>query len=200
MVMSRTTLATALLALLPLTACATGGYSHGQLDTFRASVRTVALLPFQFGAAAPDSVAEPVRDALRQRTWQALDEARGRFTTTFQPLALTDSLLASAGVSAESVSRRTHTELARVLGVDAVIRGAITEFVDPAGGARVVAFMLGDGDSGDSRMRCTFTLFDARTGALLWQLDSKASTLFRGGIFTIEWSGSEVAAHYPFRR
>jgi hypothetical protein len=204
--MSRITIRSLLLACVVLAgSCAGGGYRHPRLAELGPSVMTVAIVPFHYGASGLDSVdARIVTEAVRDGAYAALADGHNqkRYTTTLQSLAATDSLLARAGIEPVAVTRRTHAELGRIMGVDAILRGTITEYADPGFGMRVAAGLLGgDPAAAEGRVKCTYTLFDVRTGELLWSLiDDTGAGMLRGGRSALQKAGGSLADAFPMRR
>jgi hypothetical protein len=182
-----------------------GGYQHPRLASLGPSVKTVAIVPFHFGGSGIDSVdARLIGDAVRQGAYATLADGhrQNRYTTTLQALAVTDSLLARAGIDPVTVLRRTHAELGRILGVDAILRGAITEYSDPGFDLRVGAALLSDNlAAAEGKVACTYTLFEVRTGAMLWSLiDDTRGGFLRGGAPALRNAGESLADAFPLRR
>jgi len=106
-------------------------------------------------------------------------------------------------VSASVLGRRRNAELGRILGVDAILRGTITAFFDPAAGERVAAAVLFAEGFGGMRgeVHCVYELVDARSDELIWFLtEETGSGLLGGGSGALNKVGRTMAAKYPFAR
>ena len=166
-----------------------------------AAHRTVAVLPFavelerlrdvvkhpEVWAANPEtSATNPLQGALvaeRQQLGYQLQaalqaelmrqQAEHPGTSTFQNPADTNQRLARAGITYESLPRRSMAELRAALGVDAVLTGQTYMRQLLPGSVSIALFVLSDNTNpmADNAVRTYLDIYDTQDGRLVWQFD-----------------------------
>ena len=128
-------------AALALSSMATGlaiagaqKYVHPQFATLTANHKTIAILPFKVSISTnhmpKDMTLEMVRKSeqeeglefQKQLYSRFLQRAQdGEYTVGFQDVDQSNALLSKAGISLDSLAAHTKDEIARTLGVDALV-------------------------------------------------------------------------------
>ena len=213
-------LAAALLFAMPLAACA----SHREFvdpafGAVTATHRTVAILPVDVNIAPdglPRNATAEHRAAIEQEEGRVLQaqlygqllQRSGQFSVQFQDIAQTNAQLDGTGRSLEELYMRDKEEIARLLGVDAVITVRIYRS-KPMDGVTVVGLALANsllfGMTGPmqntNEVIVDMVMHDARDGDLLWTYNHKLG----GGIgSTPERLASalvtSISRRFPYRR
>lgn len=190
---------------LPLAAC--GGFRHGYqapaFTTITATHRQVAILPFHVsidGGGLPRSAtaedhAKIEREeglALQTQLYAQLLQRSGEFSVQFQDVAQTNAQLDRMGLSIQELYIREKDEIARLLGVDAVIS------------AHVYGFQLDNGGSLTglkNQVSVEIQVHNAENGAILWTFNDQTY----GSILSTRRRLSSalvrsVARGFPYRR
>jgi len=169
----------AVAAALSLGACATV-YRAPRLNELRRTHRVVALIPFDVSissARLPKGMTlEMLREMEKDEGYntQALFYARflqksADFSVAIQDVDKTNALLAQSGVAFEDLRTVTREDLARMLGVDAVISGKIQR-EKPMSEAAAVALGVLIGFWGPTnKVNVDLTIHDGATGELFWK-------------------------------
>ena len=142
--------------------------------------KTVAILPFKvkisykkqpknFDAAANRELEVSRSKSIQSSMYTFLLRKRENFTVDFQDVEKTNILLKKAGVS-DKLDEMTKDEVAKILGVDAVLGGMYeAEQTRTEAGAIVTAVLFGGlgGKTGSDSL--TLTLNNGADGELLWR-------------------------------
>ncbi|MFC6996526.1 hypothetical protein [Rufibacter roseus] len=101
---------------------------------------------------------------------------------TVQDVRVTNALLEEKGITPEEIIQHTPTELAHLLGVDAVITGTMVTEKPLSNGAAMAMMMYtffftsGISNGGPTNAgNATLKIFDGATGSLLWSYDKRLS-------------------------
>jgi len=97
----------------------------------------------------------------------------GGYSITFQDVHLTNALLAKAGINYDNMGEHTMTEIAQVLGVDAIVSGSIERSQPMSTGAAIATgVLLGGLFMGNThRVDISMSIHNGADGALLWSYD-----------------------------
>ena len=102
-------------------------------------------------------------------------QAKGMYTVDFQDTEYSNTVLAKSGITYDNISTYTKSDIAKILGVDAVIYGTIKRSKPMSGaGAVVMAILIGVSGS-TNRVDVTINLHDGMSNELLWKYDHEAS-------------------------
>jgi len=174
-----------ILAAFSLGACATV-YRSPQFYEVRQKHRVVALLPFEVSissARLPKGMTvEMLREMEKDEGYntQALFYSRflkksADFTVTFQDIDKTNALLEKNKIDFTSLRMFTKEDLARLLGVDAVISGKIQR-EKPMSEAAAIALGVLIGFWGPTnKVNVDLTIHDGATGELFWKYSHQLS-------------------------
>lgn len=208
-------LAAALVLALPLAACSTHkAYLNPQFGSTTSAHRQVAILPFDVTISrvrlpknlTPEDVDKMEREeslAVQGQLQTQLLQRAHQYTVQFQDVSRTNVLLAQAGLTGDSLHTRTKDEIAKLLGVDAVISGKIQRSKPMATGTAIVLRVLfGNFAPGNTNeVGVDLQLHNATDGSLLWNFNHT----FGGSIGSSperlgEALMGSIARHLPYRR
>lgn len=164
-------------------------YVHPKFYSLAKNHEKVAVLPFnvQIGLRPDDRkkiTEEQVAEMEREQgvaaqnalaSWFLRKQKTSDFAVEFQDVQKTNALLTKAGLDIHDLSAHTPQELAEILGVDAVMGGAMQTTKPMSEGASIalgVAFgVWGPTNAGN----VTINLSNAKDGTLLWKYDKELS-------------------------
>lgn len=160
----------------------TSVYESSSFQTLSTTHQSIAILPF-YASLDLDQGASKHEDLkkLEEREGYAVQtalanffkrrEKRRTYTIAFQDIKKTNELLSSSGISMNNLNTFTSQELAKILGVDAIISGdidlnaLISQGVPE--GLGLMDFFTGESDYG----RIAIKLSDGQSGKLLWKFE-----------------------------
>jgi hypothetical protein len=208
-------LALAAAVALPLSGCATHqAYLNPQFASTTAAHRTVAILPFHVTISrerlprnlTPEDVSRMEHEeafAVQGQLYTQLLRRADRYTVQFQDVARTNVLLERAGITYDSLGARTPDEMAKLLGVDAVISGQVRRRKPMATGTAIaLGVLFGAAFMGNTNeVGVDLQLHNGQDGALLWNFSHK----FGGSIGSsperlAEAMMSSIARRLPYRK
>ncbi|MFL5542380.1 MAG: hypothetical protein ACJ8J0_25560 [Longimicrobiaceae bacterium] len=200
---------------LSLSGCATHqAYLNPQFASTTAAHRTVAILPFHVTISrerlprnlTPEDVSRMEHEeafAVQGQLYTQLLRRADRYTVQFQDVARTNVLLERAGITYDSLGARTPDEMAKLLGVDAVISGQVRRRKPMATGTAIALGVLFGGAfmGNTNEVGVDLQLHNGEDGALLWNFSHK----FGGSIGSsperlAEAMMSSIARRLPYRK
>lgn len=172
--------------LFLLTACATV-YTSQDFSQHQSRHQTVAILPFRVSIdlkKVPEGVtAEQLRRAevdeaylFQKQLYNQLlvQYGKQRYTVAFQDIDKSNVLLERAGIKYENISSSTKDEIAKILGVDAVISGQIRREKPMSTGAAILSTLF-IGFSSTNKVTVNMAIHDGATAQLIWSYDHEVS-------------------------
>ena len=188
-------------------------YLNPQFAELTKGHKTIAILPFKVTidkGKLPKNVTlemvavsekEEATEFQKQLYARFLQRAQdGEYTVGFQDVDQTNALLARAGVSTDSLYMHTKDEIAKALGVDALVSGTVHQAQPTSTGvAMAQTFLLGF--SGHTqRVDINMTVHNGTDGTLLWSYDHTD----KGGLMdSVEGMTKsllkKVAGNFPYR-
>lgn len=174
---------------LMLTACGPTIYKSVNFDQALARHKTVAILPAEVTIKlrpheAKKMSAEQVAD-LSMKTglnfqdkmygWLLRKADRYHYTVTFQDINKTNALLKQANIRYEDLSSTDRSQIAKILGVDAVIQDNVRMEKPMSDGAAVAVGLLVGAWGATNKVETTLNIHDGQSGTLLWKYDYDAS-------------------------
>ena len=183
------TLLSAALSALLLTACGPQIYKSSQFDVALARHRTVAILPADVTTRLRPNEAKKVTpeqiEQMNEKTGFAIQDKmyswflrrsdKFQYTVTFQDVSRTNALLQQAGIGYKDLGARDRTELAKLLGVDAVLQNRSSLDKPMSDGAAVALGVIFGVWGSTNQVQTTINIHDGQTGNLLWKYDYNAS-------------------------
>ena len=176
------------LALL-CTACGPSIYLANDFRTYAPTHKTVAILPASVVIGMrPNQMrntsAEQLR-TLQQQTsldfqsriyaWLLRRQQQSHYTVEFQDVALTNSLLRKANLSDEDMRTLSPQDLAKALGVDAVLTTSVRTTKPMSDGAALAVGLLVGAWGATNQANITVDIHEAVGGKLLWKYDYVAA-------------------------
>ena len=141
---------------------------------------TMQLRPNQMRQMKPgemdDLTAKTGRDIQEKMYgWFLRRSDKFHYTVTFQDVSRTNAILSKAGISAAILATTDKAELARLLGVDAVLQNRSRMEKPMSEGAAVAVGVLVGAWGATNKVETTINIHDGGTGNLLWKYDYEAS-------------------------
>ena len=178
--------------LLLLNACGPKIYKSTEFDDVAVKHKLVAILPAdvtimlrpnQSKKMTPEeleknreSTAYAIQDKLY--SWFLRRSDKFKYTVKFQDVSKTNALFKSAGLTYTEVRLKSKEDLAKILGVDAVITN-ITRMDKPMSEGVAVALAILVGATGSTNnVNTTINIHEATKGDLIWKYDYVAQGSF----------------------
>lgn len=182
------TITTALFILL-LQACGPTIYKTADFESKTASHKTVAILPAEvFIQLRPNEMKKLNADQLAEMqrktgetiqdkmySWFLKRSDKFKYTVSFQDISRTNALLSQAGITYENSKNKTKDELAKLLGVDAVISTKAYMSKPMSEGAAVALGVLFGSWGATNDVQTSIAINEAVKGDLVWKYDYNAS-------------------------
>jgi hypothetical protein len=123
------------------------------------------------------------------------------YTVGFQDVDQTNALLLKAGLALDSLAAMTKGELARTLGVDALISGTVRTTRPTSTGVAVAQSLLLGFSGSTQRVDINMTVHSGTDGQLLWSYDHND----KGGLMNttegmVKSLMKKVAGNFPYRK
>ncbi|SRR6266496_53839 len=157
-----------------------------------------ALAPIANLSTEPEGVKAGV--AIREAIYFELSRRQDDYTVQIQDIALTDQKLHAAGLNDSVAARTPGPDLARLLGVDAVMRGSVTRYKKKGAGGQIVTAVLFGFASG-SEVKADVAIYDGADGRMIWQQNvAKAGAMFSSPDALRNSVGRAVARKFPYKK
>jgi hypothetical protein len=164
-------------------------YKAQDFDTRTAGHKTVAILPAEVSISLrPNEMKNTTTEQLRESeektglsiqdkmyTWFLKRSGKFKYTVTFQDISRTNALLLQAGIKYADMQAKTKDELARLLGVDAVITTKASMKKPMSDGAAVALGLLVGAWGPTNDVQTSIVINEAQKGDLVWKYDYNAS-------------------------
>ena len=176
-------------AVLLFASCGPKIYQSASFDNALTKHKTVAILPAEVSISlrpneakkmTPEQMEENARKTGydiqdKMVSWFLRRSDKMNYTVTFQDLNKTNSKLKEAGIAYNDLKNKDRAELAKILGVDAVIQGRMKMEKPMSDGAAVAVGVLLGAWGSTNNVETTININDGKTGDLLWKYDYSAS-------------------------
>lgn len=175
--------------VLLLSACGPKIYKSGEFDNALARHKTVAIIPAdvvtrlrpnESKKITPEQLAEmnektgyAIQD--KMYSWFLRRSDKFSYTVTFQDVTRTNALLKQAGITYEDLSSKDRTDLAKLLGVDAVLQNRSNMDKPMSDGAAVAVGVIFGVWGNTNSVATTINIHDGKSGDLLWKYDWQAN-------------------------
>jgi len=178
-----------LLVLATIAGCGPKIYKSNEFDAALAKHKTVAILPADVTTTlrpneAKKVSAEQLQD-INEKTGFAIQDKmyswflrrsdKFAYTVTFQDVTRTNALLKQAGISYKDLAAKDRTELAKLLGVDAVLQNRSSMEKPMSDGAAIAVGVIFGAWGSTNNVQTTINIHDGKAGNLLWKYDYQAS-------------------------
>ena len=180
-----------LLSLLTATiiSCGPKIYKSSSFDAALAKHKTVAILPADVSTKLRPNEAKKISveqlDAMNEKTGLAIQDKmyswflrrsdKFQYTVTFQDVTRTNALLKQAGITYADLAAKERTEIAKLLGVDAVLQNRTNLDKPMSDGAAVAVGVIFGMWGSTNSAQTTINIHDGKSGDLLWKYDYQAS-------------------------
>lgn len=175
--------------LLTATACGPRIYRSKALPSAVRTHKTVAILPAEVTMKLRPNEAKRMtaeqREDLQERTaldiqdkmhgWLLQRSERFNYSVKFQDISRTNARLKEAGMDPGNLSASDRSEIAKALGVDAVMQSRLTMDKPMSDGAAVAVGLLLGAWGSTNNVQSTINIHDGTSGDLLWKYDYQAS-------------------------
>jgi len=175
--------------IFSMSACGPNIYKSNQFSDKTVGHKTVAILPSNVSISLrPNEMKNTSMANIReseQKTgfmiqdkmyaWFLKRSNKKDFTVDFQDVTKTNAILAKNDITYENIKTKTMEELAKLLGVDAVIASrAMMKKPMSDGAAVALGLVLGTwGNTND--VQTSISIYESKQGDLLWKYDYNAS-------------------------
>lgn len=182
-------LLSAALSALLLTACGPQIYKSTQFDAALARHRSVAILPAEVITRLRPNEAKKITpeqlEQMNEKTGFAIQDKmyswflrrsdKFQYTVTFQDITRTNALIKQAGISYKDIGTYDRAELAKLLGVDAVLQNRSSMDKPMSDGAALALGVVFGVWGNTNQVQTTINIHDGNSGELLWKYDYLAS-------------------------
>jgi hypothetical protein len=141
---------------------------------------TINLRPNQAKKITPEQLndnatktAYDVQD--KMHSWFLRRSGKMEYTVTFQDVNKTNAKLKEAGIAYTELKTKDRSEIAKLLGVDAVIQSRMKMESPMSEGAAVVVGLLVGAWGSTNNVETTININDGKSGEILWKYDHSAS-------------------------
>jgi hypothetical protein len=174
---------------LLITSCGPKIYKSDNFNSALAKHKTVAILPAEVTInlrpnEAKKLTAEQLADLSNKTAYDIQDKMYGwflrrgdkfQYTVTFQDINKTNARLKEAGVNYEDLKAKDRADLAKALGVDAVMQAKTVSEKPMSEGAAVAVGLLVGFWGNTNKVQTAINIHDGKSGELLWKYDYEAS-------------------------
>jgi hypothetical protein len=172
-----------------MAACGPKIYKSDNFGAALARHKTVAILPAEVTIQlrpneAKKVTAQDMNDMQTKSAYDIQDKMYGWFlrrsdkfhyTVTFQDINKTNAKLKDAGIAYEDLRSKDRGDLARILGVDAVMQGKTVSEKPMSEGAAVAVGVIFGAWGSTNKVQTAINIHDGKSGELLWKYDYEAS-------------------------
>lgn len=192
-------------------------FKSQQFGELTAQHKVVAILPFKVSidtkrlkGVSMEQIAESEKDEAVEFQKQLYSRFLGKSTqlnyrVSFQDVDNTNALMLKAGIQPDSLVKYTRDEIAKALGVDALLSGSVNQSQPTSQGMALAQSLLIGFHGSTQRVDIQVTLHNGADGSLLWSYDHTDS----GGGFTGSMANAveamtkslfkKVAGNFPYK-
>lgn len=179
----------ALAVLIVSTSCGPTIYKAQDFNDVTSSHKTVAILPSEVtiqlrpnelkntSAAQIADMEEKTGIGIQDKmyTWFLNRSKRFKYTVNFQDISRTNALLLQNGITYADMKSKTKDDIAKLLGVDAVISTKASMKKPMSEGAAVALGLLVGSWGSTNDVQTTININEAKKGDLIWKYDYNAT-------------------------
>jgi hypothetical protein len=172
-----------------LFSCAPKIYKSAEFDSALAKHKTVAILPAAVTMQLrPNEAKKLSADQMNDMTektaidiqdkmysWFLRRSDKFHYTVSFQDINKTNALLKNANITYKDLATKDRSELAKLLGVDAVLQNRSKMEKPMSEGAAIAVGLLVGAWGSTNKVETTINIHDGKSGNLLWKYDYEAS-------------------------
>jgi|SRR5436190_9844625 len=164
-------------------------YTSSNFSSALSRHKTVAILPAEVTIQLRPNeskklTAEQLMDLQNKTAYDIQDKMYGWFlrrgdkfhyTVTFQDINKTNAKLKDAGIAYDDLKSKDRADLAKILGVDAVMQGKTVSEKPMSEGAAVAVGVLFGAWGNTNKVQTAINIHDGKSGELLWKYDYEAA-------------------------
>jgi hypothetical protein len=175
-------------AILGLTACGPHIYKSQNFEGALAKHKTVAILPAEVTMLlrpneskkmTPEQISEmaqktgyDIQD--KMQSWLLRRSDKFHYTVTFQDVTRTNARLKDAGIKYADLREKDRAEIAKILGVDAVMQSRVKMDKPMSDGAALAVGLLVGAWGATNNVQTSININDGKSGDILWTYDYQA--------------------------
>ena len=178
-----------LCSIMILCSCGPTIYKAQDFKSVTANHKTVAILPANVSIQLrpnemKNTTAQQLLD-MEQKTGESIQDkmytwflkrsGKFKYTVTFQDISKTNAILIKNGITYQNLKEKTKDEIAKILGVDAVISTKASMKKPMSDGAAVAVGLLVGAWGSTNNVETAITINEATKGDLVWKYDYTAS-------------------------
>lgn len=187
----------------------TSVYTSSSLSHKKTEHRSIAILPFEVYLHLKRIPKNTSYDDIRNEQEKAgtfiqsqlcykLIENKDMFSVDVQDPNKTLALLNRNGINIRNIRLNTKEDLARLLGVDAIISGRVT-YEKPLYTDDMVAGFLLSGNTATNRVKVEMVIHDGKDGELLWHLvDTQTGSLGSSAEAIVTGIIKRISKNFPY--
>jgi len=181
---------------IALAACSKPFLADNFESEYRPKTKTLAIAPFANLTIQPEGV--KAGHAIREAVYYQLGKQPEKYTVTIQDIAESYRLLYDAHIADSASTGIPAPELCRILGVDALMRGAVTKYEKGSPGSFTASVIRGRG----SLVKVEIGVYDGDRGSLLWQhtVTERGGDVFGHPDELRDRVGKIIAEEFPFKK
>jgi hypothetical protein len=198
-----------------VTSCGPKIYTSQSFSGALSKHKTVAILPAEvsigLGAIDAKNVTPAKITQMKERTgvdvqrrmhaWLLLKEDKFNYTVEFQGVSKTNSILKDADISYSEIKDKNMVELAKLLGVDAVIQSTVNMEQPTSNGAAMVVGVLSNIWLSTNNVKTTIKINDGKNGDVLWRYDYQASGSVGRSVNTlVDALMKSASRNFPYKK
>jgi len=182
-------IAQALLITFLFASCGPKIYKSADFGTALGKHKTVAILPADVTTQLRPNQAKKLSEEQiadlstktgydiqdKMYSWFLRRSGKFNYTVTFQDVTKTNSLLKQAGIEYKDLATKDRAEIAKILGVDAILQNRSRMEKPMSEGAAVAVGLLVGAWGNTNKVETTINIHDGKTSNLLWKYDYEAS-------------------------
>ena len=174
---------------ISMQSCGPKIYKSSEFDVALTKHKTVAILPADVMTKLRPNESKKITpeqlEQMNEKTGLAIQDKmyswflrrsdKYQYTVTFQDVTRTNALLKQAGITYNDLAAKDRTELAQLLGVDAVLQNRSSMDKPMSDGAAVAVGVVFGVWGNTNNVQTTINIHDGKSGNLLWKYDYQAS-------------------------
>ncbi|HKP31761.1 MAG TPA: hypothetical protein VJT83_03515 [Chitinophagaceae bacterium] len=178
-----------LIATIIIASCSPKIYKTNDFDSVAAKHKVVAILPSDVSISLRPNQAKKVSEADIRKSeettgmnvqdqmysWFLRRSEKFNYTVKFQDVSKTNSLLKQANISYNDLRTKSKEEVAKLLGVDAVISSTVRMEKPMSEGAAIAVGLLVGAWGSTNAVNTTINIHEGQKGDLMWKYDYEAS-------------------------
>ena len=168
-----------------LTSCGPTIYKAKNFESSKATVKTLAILPFNISIDSKrlpkNTTIETLKESqektgydMQSTSYTWFLKRQNSYSTTFQDIDKTNAILKKVNITFDNIALQDKGELCKMLGVDGIISGKATMSKPMSEGGAIAVAVLFGGLASTNKTATSLTIHDVK-GGLLWKYNYDAS-------------------------